>query len=386
MSPQKSLSLNIAAQKILKTTISILLLGSVVYLSVFADQATAPAPKTEETLKRVRVAAVEQIENSREVRFPSVTRAAQRARLGFTLGGRLMARSVEVGDRVEAGDVLAQLDGSELRNAVLSAEGALAELAARRAQTERDRDRAERLLNAKATTPEELERTVAAVEALVAAEDSATARLRETQRRLTETELRAPFAGTVTDVLLEPGEHTTPGRGVVVLSGDGEIEVEIEVPESLLAGIHNGDEVTVRLPVLRIDAVAGRIQSVGRAAAGRGRLFPVVVRLAAHSDVAAGMTAELVLDVGSGEGALALPVEAIVNPSGRRPSVFRLVEATATVAQHVEKLRVEVDSLVGTQVIVHSLATTDAAPLRQGDQVVVGGQHSLLDGESVERN
>ncbi len=374
-------------QKILKTTIGILLLGEVVYLSAFAEQNALPESQGEKTTKHVRVAAVEEVRQTREARFPAVTRAASRARLGFTIGGRVTARPVEVGDRVEAGEVLARLDSSEPTNAVLSARGAVAELAARRAQTERDRDRARQLFEAKATTREEVEKTSAAVEALRAAEETAAARLQEAERLLAETELRAPFAGTVTEVLLEPGEHAAAGRTVVVLSGDGGIEVEVEVPESVLASVAVGDEVTVRLPVLGIDAVAGSIESVGRATAGRGRLFPVVARLEPHPSVMAGMTAELAVRIRSAAGALALPVEAIINPGGRRPSVFRLVEDEGGNAIRVEKLRVEVEDLLGESVVVRPVSGDDTGSfLRPGDRVVVAGQHSLLDGELVEVN
>lgn len=374
-------------QTILKTMIGILLLGGVVYLSAFAEQNAVPeeqAGKT--TTKRVRVAAVEEVHQSREARFPAVTRAASRAQLGFTIGGRLIERPVEIGDRVKEGQVLARLDSSEPTNAVLSARGAVAELAARRAQTERDHERAQQLFDAKATTREEVEKTAAAVEALRAGEETAAARLAEAERLLAETELRAPFAGTVTDVLLEPGEHAAPGRGVVVLSGDGGVEVEVEVPESVLASVAVGDAVTVRLPVVGVDAVPATIKSVGRTAAGRGRLFPVVARLQPNPTVLAGMTAELVIRIRAADGALALPVEAIVNPGGRRPSVFRLTEDGG--ALRVEKLRVEVENLLGESVVVVPVSDAGAAStfLRPGDRVVVAGQHSLLDGETVEVN
>jgi hypothetical protein len=68
---------------------------------------------------------------------------------------------------------------------------------------------------------------------------------------------------------------------------------------------------------------------------------------------------------------LAVPVGAIVNPGGRKPSLYRLK------GQNVEKIQVEVGHLIGERVTV-------IGPLAIGDEVVVGGQRGLIDGEQVE--
>ena len=60
--------------------------------------------------KRVRVAAVETGNVSREIRFSGVLRAAKRAELSFTVAGRMETRPVEIGSRVEAGQLIALLD------------------------------------------------------------------------------------------------------------------------------------------------------------------------------------------------------------------------------------------------------------------------------------
>jgi RND family efflux transporter MFP subunit len=345
--------------------------AAAIYLS--ADSET-PTPEAPRPLKRVRVAAVEPASEHRELRFSGVTRAVRHARLSFSADGRLSARPAEVGDWVRKGAVLALLDDREPGNAAAAARGSLAEVRARRAQAERDVERTRRLVEAKAATEEELERARAAFDGVRAAEEAAKARLDEAERQLGETRLTAPWDGTVTEVHLEPGEYASPGRPVVVLSGDGDLELEVEVPESVVPEIHEGDEVDIRVPFLG-ETVRTRIDSVGRAAAGPGRLFPVVARIPEASGALAGATAELVLAFRS-DGALAVPVEAVVNPGGRRPALFRLTEAGG--ATRVEKVYVEVGELVGEKVMVR------AASLGAGDRVVVGGQRGLLDGEAVE--
>jgi len=354
-----------------------LLIGAAAAIgAIYLAADTKPVmPEVERGIKRVRVAAVEAAAERRELRFSGVTRAARHARLAFSIGGRMVARSVDVGDRVEAGEVLARLDARELDNAVATARGALAEVAARRAQAERDLERARSLAEAKAATEEELEQVRAGLDAARAAEDAARARLAEAERMLGEAALEAPYAGTVTEVTLEPGEYAGPGRTVVVFSGHGELELEVEVPESVVPHVERGVEAQVAVPFMG-RTVTGRVSSVGQAAAGPGRLFPVVVTIPEASGVVVGATAELVLALAA-DGALAVPVEAVVNPGGRRPAVFRLVDGDEP---RVRKVGVEVGTLLGDRVVVRAAADELAA----GDLVVVGGQRGLLDGEVVD--
>lgn len=345
--------------------------SSVIYLSADA-QKTSP-DDTAQLHKTVEVARVEQATAHRELRFSGVTRAAKRARLSFPLGGRVVSRPVSVGHVVSKGDILARLDDRELKNALARAQGALAELAARRGQSQRDLERTQRLADAKAATDEEVERSRSGVEALAAAEDVAQAQLKETKRLLGETILRAPFAGTITEVFYEPGEFAVVGRPVVALSGDGDIELAVEVPESVMPFVDRGQEVTVDLPVVGLK-VPGTIKSVARTALGAGRLFPVLVDIPATPGLTVGSTVELVLEL-STDAALAVPVEAVINPGGYQPTVFRIVGDKAP--WQVEKLDIEVGNLLGEQVIVQG-------SLQVGDRIVVGGQRGLLHGESVE--
>jgi multidrug efflux system membrane fusion protein len=314
------------------------------------------------------VGLVESTEAGRELRFSGVIRAARRGSLAFTMGGRLASRPVAVGDRVPKGQELARLDDLELINGVGSAAARRAELAEGLAQARRDAARADRLLLAKAATREELERATSRVQSLEASLSSSEATLSEARRRLREVRLVAPFAGRVTEVLLQPGEHAVAGAAIVVLAGDGELEVEVEVPETLISKIDSGTEVAVGVPALGL-RTEGKIQSLGLTALGPGRLFPLVASFEAPGAVA-GMSAELHIRL-QNDAALTLAVEAVVDPGGRQPAVFKVVDDV------VRRVPVQIGALLDGKVVV------DGA-LSAGDSVVVGGQRGLLDGERVE--
>lgn len=322
--------------------------------------------------RKVAIAAVETAESTHELRFAGTVRAARRASLAFTLGGRVAARPVELGDEVAAGEVLLRLDGRELDHAAAAARAALAELDARLEQLTRDAEREARLLATRAATGEEVERATATLTAARASRQALVSQLAEAERMVTETVLRAPFAGTVAEVLIEAGEHATAGRPVVVVSGKGGLEVEVGVPESVVAALTVGQTVSVELPFASSGArqAVGELRSVGRSAVGVGRLFPLIVALTEGSGAVPGTTANVVLTTGGG-AALAVPLAAIVNPGGAKPAVFTVVD------DHVRRVAVEVDRLAGDMVVVRG-------ELVAGDLVAVAGHGNLIAGDAVE--
>ncbi len=321
-------------------------------------------------LRVVQVDTVRPTNATREVRFPGLTRSVQRASLAFTIPARVASRPVEVGDRVRAGQVLASLDSSEYALANRSAEAALAEIDVRLEQARRDETRVEQLAAAKAATAEELEKVRAGSATLVASREAAAARVEDTRRLLRETSIRAPFDGTVTKVKLEAGEWASSGATVVELSGSSRIEVRVDVPESMREGISTESRIAVNFPMSGKSGY-GTIASVADAASGAGSLFPVIVTLEPTEGVVAGMTAEVVLSVGT-SAELTVPLAAVLDSGSSRASVFRVDDGVAHLI-HIEPGR-----LVGDRL------TVSGQGLSAGDSVAVVGHTALVDGDKVE--
>jgi len=353
--------------KIPTTLAGIALLGAAVALAAWPS-----AKKNQEQQLRpaaVRVDEVTLAANRSGIRLAGVARAAQQARLAFVLPGRLAGRTVEVGDRVRHGQVLAELDSSEFRLAEAAAESALAELDVRLDQARRDEARVARLKDVKAATTEEVELAATSTRVFEASKRSAGVRLAEAQRLISESKLFAPFDGTITGVDLEPGEWAGKGQTVVELAGENNLEVEVEAPETVFARLAEDQEVIVELSLRGAETI-GRVSSQARAAGGPGRLFPIIISLEPHPDLVPGTTVEVLLEVEERES-LSLPLEAILNPGSSRPSVFRVRNGRA------DQVFVELGRLDGGHIAV-------VADLTVGDAVVVAGHTALADGDLVE--
>jgi multidrug efflux system membrane fusion protein len=341
---------------------------------LFAPGRPAAAPPASDATtgqrpSRVAVADVRTGHVNRTDVLYGITSAPDRGRLAFTVAGRLAARPVEAGDRVAEGDLLARLDPRPFQNGLAAARATLAELQAREAQLARDQARVARLRDSGATSDQQAEQVDAELLALRAALDAARAQVAESQRLVGESVIRAPYPATVTASFVEPGEHAGPGQPVVELSGRAGVEVEAEAPESVAARLAPGDRVRVELPTRRLE-IDGVVRAVSESGRGPGALFPVRVELLDDGEAVPGLTARLVLP-DQGAKALLVPLRAVVDPTGRRPTVFRLGEDG-----RVQRTLIEADGLSGGQVIVRS-------GLEAGDRVVVEGQARLLDGDAV---
>ncbi len=354
------------------TTLPTSLAGMALLGAAVALAAWPAAPKVQEQDLRPAAVQVDEVTlaaNRSGIRLAGVARAAQQARLAFVLPGRLAGRTVEVGDRVRRGQVLAVLDSSEFLLAEAAAESVLAELEVRLDQARRDEARVARLKEAKAATTEEVELAATSTRVLEASNRSADVRLAEAQRLISESALLAPFDGTITGVELEPGEWAGSGKTVVELAGEDDLEVEVEAPETVFARLVPNQEVVVELS-LRGAVTTGRVSSQARAAGGPGRLFPIIISLEPHPDLVPGTTVEVLLEVEEKES-LSLALEAILNPGSSRPSVFRVEDGRA------EQVFVELGRLAGSRIAV-------VADLDVGDTVVVAGHTALADGDLVE--
>jgi len=334
------------------------------------SSAPAPSPAAERGPRIVEVAEAAAPAAVGELRFSGVVRAQRRADVAFTVPGRIGARPVDIGARVRKGQVVARLDAGQYRNGARRARASRESARARLDKARRDLSRVEALLAERAAGLEEVEAIRTQVEAAEASFAATEAQVAEAARQQTEAVLVAPFAGVVTRVLAEPGEYASPGRPVLSISATSSLEVEVDVPESLRPRVAKAGRVVVELPLLDRAGIEATVHSIGEAA-GAGRLFPVVVSLPEGLDgISPGVTADVVIAGTRASAGVAVPLEALVNPTGGTSYVYKLS------ARRAERVDVSVVRLSGRLVAVEGA-------LAPGDTVITRGQENLVDGEIV---
>ena len=317
----------------------------------------------------VRVADVEAASSAEPLRFAGSARARDRASLTFQVGGTLRSRQVEIGQQVEAGEVLAALYNPELVPARDAARARLAELQAQAEQARREQQRGEQLFQRGVLSTQELEQQSARLAALQAGVGSARAALSQTEQLSAESQLRAPFSGRVEALLVEPGEFIAPGQPVIRLASSAGLEVEVKVPAHLLGTLIVGQTLPVWSSLTGQQA-QGRLMELGQGASHAGVLYPMVVSLD-PADFRSGDAVEVGVERNLGD-ALRVPLSAVMR-SAEGLAVFLVNKQ-----QRVERVAVTVSAMQGEQAILAD------SSLKSGDQVVYAGLTRLAEGDAVE--
>lgn len=244
-------------------------------LSACSEQkeAQAPEPRPVRTILATPRSAGDVISLTGQVE------AQNEATYGFRIGGRMIERLVNVGDRVEPGQVLARLDPQDEQNALRSAQAALSAAQANLSQTRNQYERQRQLLSRGFTPRAQYEQAERAFLAARSQVEDADARLKMAQDRLDFTELRADSAGIVTTRRAEAGEVVQPGQPVIEVARQDGRDGVFEVPAALLTSLPSNPEVEVTLASDPAIKALGRVREVAPQADPVTRTFRVRVGL-----------------------------------------------------------------------------------------------------------
>lgn len=316
----------------------------------------------------VETAVVVEGDISRVVVLPGTVEPIRTIGVNAQVAGALLEVSVEEGDRVEEGQIVARLDDRELQAQLRSAEASyeVAEAAF---------DRARQLLERQVITQPEYEAERTGFEA-------ARAQLDQLRTRVGFTEVRAPIGGVVTTKLVQTGDVVgNQGRLLEVAEVDTMV-VRVAVSELDIVQIHEGDRVDVTLDALSDEVLQATVRRVFPAADPTTRLIPVEVALSAADGRRArpGFLARVSFELDPKPNARLIPASAIVSRGGGE-GVYLVADSTVVLRSVTPGLtsggQIEiVDGLdVGDRVV-----TLGANLLRDGGKIRdVTGQRAAVD-------
>lgn len=195
---------------------------------------------------------------------------------GTKLMGRIESVGVREGQRVDAGDTLAELESRDLEAAVEQARAALVMARARLENADIHHRRMIDLHERGSVTDKALEDATAAFRVAEAGVEQAEASLTAAGVTLTYTRIVAPLAGWVTEKRVEAGDMASPGMPLFTLEDLSRMKVSLNVPESDVPGVEPGDPVTVSIDVLD-RSFDGEVDRVVPSADRGSRTFEVQV-------------------------------------------------------------------------------------------------------------
>lgn len=244
-------------------------------------------------------------------KVPASVEATQATIISSRLLARIVAVSVRAGDSVSKGDLLLELESSDIRAQVQQAEAQIRANTARLTEARQNLDRVRQLQGGGVMSVADLDKAQAIHDTLVADLSGATQALEEARTALGYTRILAPFDGRVVDRFAEPGDTAQPGSKLLALYNPLSLRVEAQVRESLALGLEVGQTVQVEIPAVQTihDAV---IEERVPAADPGSRSFLVKAGMAYDNKLLPGMYARLLVPSGTGRQLL-IPAERVVH-------------------------------------------------------------------------
>ncbi len=348
-------------------TVLALIIGAAVLLGGCGAE-SASAPSLEPSVRPVKVHTVQGAGTAPAREYPGTVSAAETATLSFEVPGTVVALPVQAGERVEKGQLIARVDGTDAQSRRQSARAT--RNAARSAY-----ERAKSLYAQGIVSQQQLEARQREYEV-------AQSQLEQAQTQVGDTRITAPFDGRVAETMVELNETVGPQQAVVTVQDLSQMEVEVDVPEqSRMRRALQSDSLFVTVstrPERRFPATLTEITTTTDL---RTRTYEATLTIRPPNDAGLlpGMTARAV--VGGDPGArpeasegVEIPTSAVFSTSSGTTSVWAVDDSSMTVTRQSVSLGTMRDSTVVV-----------TAGLRAGDRIAATGVHQLSDGRPVRR-
>ncbi len=326
----------------------------------------------------------------RNLSFSGTAVADRESTLSFKVSGTVQMVRVKVGDKVKTGDLLAQLDKTDLQVSLDSARAALktAQADAQSAQTsvytsQSTYNRTQKLYENDNVSLSEFEQARGNYETAQAQLLAATSRintenskLKAAENQLKYTRLSAPFDGIINAVFVEENEEIASGSAIFTLNGLGNLEVNVDVSDSYITRIKKGMKCTVAFSSFSEFPMQGEVTEVPYAASG-APTYPVTIGIQNKDErLRPGMAAEVSFDFGVSQENATLYLSAdAVGEEGGTNFVF-LIESSDGELGVVKKRDVSLGQLTEKGFLLKK-------GVNLGDRIATSGLQILLDGMEV---
>lgn len=347
-------------EKQTKRKIAALTLGGFLLMSTVCG-CGSQAAEQEEVVSRVPVdvQTVEVQDFDKLITLGGLTAAENTVQVVAKISGmeQIKAVNVKVGDKVSAGQVLAQLD-----NETSAINMSNAQLAYDNAYT--NYENAKQLFELGAVSQSDLNQ-------LKMAYENANNTLRQAQMAMEYATVTAPISGTVTMVNANVGSFASAGSPMFEIANVDTLEISTGINEQNVSKIKIGQEVLLKINSVSDQWMSGTITEISKVMNTQTKAYPVTIALTnKDASLVAGMYAEVQVVVDHADDVLVIPVDAIVYKEAK-PFAF-VAQADGTVKEAALTLGInDGDNYVVTE------------GLNAGDQIVVKGNGNLVEGEAV---
>jgi len=292
------------------------------------------------------------------------------SRLGFRVGGKVIARQVEIGSVVKRGQLLMQIDPRDLQlsqsQANASVNAAASNLSLAKAEYERYRELRQKNFVSQAV----LDAKEAAYKSALANHEQSNAALNIATNQNSYANLVADADGVVTALQAEAGQVVAAGTPVVQLARTGEKEARISIPEDQVEMVRQVKEMQVRIWANQALVLRGQLRELSPVADPATRTYTAKISIPnAPPEVRLGMTATVRFITKADKNLIRLPLTSLLNEKNQT-SIW-VIENGA-----VKSVPVQVGGVMGNEVVI-------ASGVNAGQMIVTAGVNTLRAGQKV---
>lgn len=339
------------------------------------DEGTAESDQAPDPPKPVQVEIVQPRTHRTFTHIPGVVEAESSMSLSFRVPGTVDGFAVEEGAYVERGELIATLDRRDYVRAVDLARAALAGAEARAADARRELDREQRLRSSNSTSAQSLDSAQSSHQVAASELRHARLELEAADTALEDCNLEAPVSGYLEKRLIEKHEFATPEIPVAILTELDTLKVMASVADRALSSLGVGTRARLRSSAWPGRVFDAEIARVAMAADTATHTLPIEIAVA-NPDLALrpAMVVEVELETGEANELITAPMNAVMRDGALRTVCFVVVSGESEERAAVRP--VSLGKLVADRVEITS-------GLREGDRLIVQGQHFLRDGDGV---
>lgn len=253
----------------------------------------------------VSVAPVTKELASNQIELVGTVEAVEQAEISSKITGNILKITVDLGSRIKKGDLLVQLSAGEISAQVQQTQAQLE-------QAKRNLAREEKLLQKNAATPE-------TVKTLKDTVRIAQAAFLESQTMLDYTIISAPFDGIITKKPANAGDLATPGKPLLRIEGENNLQILTDIPEAMIHTIQLGDVLQATIPATNI-TVSGMVTEISPTADPSSRTTPIKIKIKSTPLLRSGQFARVALALEETE-TFVIPQSAVL-PYGQLERVF----------------------------------------------------------------
>lgn len=344
---------------------------AVLLIAVLLANACSKSPEEDPRLRTPKVQVAEvKAAGMKSRTFTGTVEARVQSNLGFRVGGKILERSVDVGQRVQKGQVLMRLDSLDLELALAAQQAKVEAARARYAHAKTDEARFAEAVESGGVSRQERDAVRAELDISKALLEAAEAEAKITDNSSKYAALQADADGVIVRTMSEPGQVVVAGETVIQLARDGPREAVINLPEGVRPAL--GTSASARLYGQDQEHQA-RLRQLSDAADPASRTFEARFVLEGE---AASAPLGLTVTIGmhgkqvSGNRLVVVPVGSVLD-RGSGPGVWILNEKSEVAFRLVH---------------IASIGKEDIAVsrgLEAGERVVALGAHLLHEGQAV---